>query len=383
MKKLFFILIIIAFIFSFPSLELVSAQTLDEEINSQLNEIDFEEFNKFYEQIDDKNIDYNFFDFIEKVLKGNIDANYSSVTTYITSTFLSEFNSYMPIILSVVSISMLVGIISKLKSSFVSDGVEEIISLVCIFLVLTLVFNQLINIYHSTISTINKISTFNQVISPILLTFMVASGGGVSASVFKPVVVILSSTIITVFLKILVPLIGLMTILSIICNLSDSIKLNKFIELITSIVKWIIGISIAVFSVFLTAQGVVSSIHDGISYRATKYALSNSIPLIGGFLSTGLDIVLAGSVLIKNAIGISSILLLFYIVIAPVLHMLSFTFVLKICSGFSDCFENQKVSNLCSSLSKNITYYIVTVLMVGFMFFILLLLMIFSANIYV
>jgi hypothetical protein len=54
----------------------------------------------------------------------------------------------------------------------------------------------------------------------------------------------------------------------------------------------------------MTVQGITSASIDGISIRATKYAISNSIPIVGGFLRDGFDIVIAGSVLIKNAVGI-------------------------------------------------------------------------------
>jgi stage III sporulation protein AE len=132
---------------------------------------------------------------------------------------------------------------------------------------------------------------------------MVASGGNVSASVYKPAVAFLSSGIINVILTIVLPLIALMIIFNTLSNFSSSIKLEKFSELGASIIKWIIGLIVAVFGIFLSVQGITSATFDGISIKATKFAISNSIPLVGGFLKDGFDLVVAGSILIKNAIG--------------------------------------------------------------------------------
>ena len=384
MKKIVISLFILISILLLPTnIVTVKAQTLEEEINSQLSNVDFSEFNTLYEQLGEIYQDYDFFSFVSNVLKGNLNADYDSMFSYFFSTFIGQTYNFIPIALTILAISLLTGIMSKLKSGYLSDGVEEIISLICVFLTITLIFNHFISVYKSAVNVIDKVSKLNQVVSPILLTLMIASGGSVSASVYKPIVSLLSGSIINIFITVLIPLVGLMTVLMIISNFSENIKLNKFLELITSIIKWVIGISVAIFGIFLTAQGIVASVHDGISFRATKYAISNSIPLIGGFLSNGLDLVLSGSILIKNAIGISSIFLLVFLILTPVLNMLSLSLVLKVCSGFSECFDNVKISSICSTLSKCITYLIVIVLMVGFMFFITLLLMIFSANTFI
>ncbi len=384
MKKVALCLLILISAFAFLcNTRTVYAESLEEEINSQLNDIDFSELNDFYDKLECIPDDYNFFENISEILSGKIDADYSSVFKYIFSVFFDEIYSFLPVVIGIIAVSLFTGIISKIKSAYISEGLNDVLSFVCVLSVLLLISSQFISVYKKTEKVISLISDFSQVISPILLTLMVASGGSVSATVYKPVVSVLSGSIIGIVYSFVLPLVCVMTVLSLISFFSDSVKLNKFTETIASVIKWVIGISVTVFGVFLSVQGIVSSVHDGISLRATKYAISNSVPIIGGFLRDGLDLVIGGSVLIKNAVGISSVFVLFYIVLLPVLNVIAFSLLLKLCAGFSECFDNIKVANLCSSISKSLSYFITCILMVGFLFFITLLLMIFSANSFV
>lgn len=50
-----------------------------------------------------------------------------------------------------------------------------------------------------------------------------------------------------------------------------------------------IGLSITIFTFFMSAQGLSSAVIDGVSFRAAKYAITNSIPIVGGFLKDGFD----------------------------------------------------------------------------------------------
>lgn len=255
MKKFVLILIILLAFFSINSSNVkVYAQTLEEEIDWQLDNVDFSDFNDFYEQLDDIYEDYDFFTFVNDVLSGNISSDFNSVLSYVLSTFMVKTYNFIPVALSIIAISLLIGILSKLNSPLFNDGVNEIVNLICIFLVVSLTFNHFIGLYNLTIAVIEKVSKLNQVISPILLTLMTASGGNLSVSIYKPIVAILSGSIISVFSSVIVPLVGIMTILLVISNYSENIKLNKFVELISSVIKWIIGITVSIFGIFLTGR---------------------------------------------------------------------------------------------------------------------------------
>ena len=130
-------------------------------------------------------------------------------------------------------------------------------------------------------------------------------------------------------------------------------------------------------------QWISSAIHDGISVKAAKYAISNSIPLIGGFLKDGFDLFVAGSILIKNAVGVASVIVLIYYVMSPILHVVVYSLLLKLVAAVTQTISDSKISDLCSLISKSLTYVNVALILTGFMMFITILLMIFSASAFI
>ena len=235
-------------------------------------------------------------------------------------------------------------------------------------------------IWTNAKNTIQNITILGEIMSPVILTLMVASGGTVSASVYKPAVLFLTNGIMNIILDVVFPLIGITIIFSVADSFNKSVKLAKFSATATSVIKWIIGLSFTIYGLFLSVQGITSASFDGISIKAAKYAVSNSVPIVGGYLRDGFDLIVAGSVLIKNVVGISGVFALFFVVIVPVLHIAVTSVLLKFTAAFTGALSDNGTSDLCANFSKGITYISAAVLSVGFMLFVTILLMILSAN---
>ncbi len=361
----------------------VRADSLSDSINEQLGKIDLTELENFFNSyLIDSNND-GFFDNLNKLLKGEYEYNLTSIISHISKIVFNNLFELLPAILSVLSIALICCVLQQVKSSFVTEGVAEISFFICMMGIILILSAEIISLYNNTQNTIENIAKLTEIMSPIIITLMVAVGGNVSASVYTPTVAFLSGSVINIILSIILPLVGVMTIFNVSSNFSESIKLNKFSEFSAGIIKWVLGIIITVYSLFLSVQGFTSATFDGISIKAAKYALSNSIPIVGGFIKDGFDLVVAGSVLIKNSVGILIIFAIFYIVILPVLSMAVFSLLLKLVAALIEPISDVRISNFCFSLSKTISYLIACILVVGLMLFITVLLMIFSANAFI
>lgn len=358
----------------------VKADELSDNISDQLDNIDLSELEDFFNNIENKPNDADFLSYVKNLLSGEYNVEFESVFDYLFSAFFSDVKKSLPTLISVLVIAIFCGIMQGLRSSFLSQGIDNIILFVSLLSIILLLTGEMISMWQTTKNIIENIAKLCDIMSPVILTLMLASGGNVSAAVYKPAVAFLSNGVVNIFLSIILPLVGIIIAFSVISNFSTSIKISKFIDFTTGIIKWLIGLIIAVFGIFLSIQGITSATYDGISIKAAKYAISNSVPIIGGFLKDGFDLVIAGSILIKNAIGVSSLIALFYSVISPVLYMASFSLILKFISALTEPIADVRISGFCTSISKCITYLIVALLSVGFMLFITILLLTFSAN---
>ncbi len=382
-KAIYLLLIFLVVIFSFNTTTTVCADTLSENIDEQLKNLDLSQFESFFNNIKDLPNNIDFFSYVNGLLEGKYDLKFDNIFSYLFKLLISNIANFIPSFVSIIAIALLCNLLQKIKSNIASDGIGEIIVFVCLLSIIVLLSSQIISLWKNTKIIIENIAKLSEIMSPIILTLMVASGANVSASVYKPAVAFLSNGVISVFLYVIMPLIAIMIIFYIVSSFSTTAKLSKFIDVSVSAVKWIIGLIITIFTVFLSVQGITSATFDGISIKATKYAISNSIPLVGGFIKDGFDLVVAGTVLIKNVIGITGAFALFYIILSPLLQIVAFSLLLKLLSAILQPIADNKIIGFCDGMSKCISYLSVVLISVGFMLFITILLITFSANAFI
>ena len=134
------------------------------------------------------------------------------------------------------------------------------------------------------------------------------------------------------------------------------------------------------FSSFLAIQGISAGKYDGISIKASKFAIKSYIPIIGGYLSEGLDFIMLGSILIKNAIGVAGLIILFVTILSPLIQILLLKLGLQLVAGIVEPTNNKEISDLISSCSKVLLFPIVLILGVAFMYIISIALLMCTAN---
>lgn len=379
MKKYFvFTLLLIFFVLLFCNYNVVFATSFEEQVEQQLLKIDFEQIEQFVSKLN--LTDQSFVGIIKKLLAGEFQLNYTDLFSYILSLFFSYFYNSLPLFLGVISIALFSSLINYLKSNKLSDSVNDTISFVSILCIITLLSSTLISSFKLVYDTISSICTLTQVVSPIILTLMVAGGANASFGAYKPTVVFYANTILGLILSIILPLILILGFFSLISHISKTFDFNGIVNFISSTIKWILGIITCIFTLFISVQGISVAIHDGIRLRATKYAISSMVPIIGGLVGEGYNIVSLASLLLKNSIGVGSVVILFLIILVPAFKIIVLSWLTKLTSAISDCFLDKKVGGLCLSLAKVFNFLLTVMLVVGIITFFMFLLMIVSAN---
>ena len=346
-------------------------------IKDQTDALDLNELENFYN--DNGANGFNFLNTLNEILNGKYEGT-ENFFDYIKKILFQDINSLLPPFIAVIVIVLLYEILNGLKSSALSDNVGSMIRFATVLAVSLLLTGELCTIFINTKNLINNIGIFSEIMSPIIITLMIASNGAVSVGIYKPSVVLFSDVIIGIFNNIIMPVIGMIFIFNLISYFTKEIRIKKFADFFASAIKWIFAVIIFSFGFIITVQGLTVSNIDGISVKVAKYALSNSVPIVGGLVKDSLDIVAAGSVMIKNAVGLSGLIGMFYILLSPLLHIIVFSLFLKLTAAITDVYSDGAISELLTSLSKTTSYLIAAICTVAILAFILILLMIFSAN---
>ena len=170
-------------------------------------------------------------------------------------------------------------------------------------------------------------------------------------------------------------------VFTIIGNLSNEVKLDKFNKFFSSLFKWVIGGIFTIFLAIIAIKGLTASSIDGISIKTAKFALKTYIPILGGYLSDGFNLILASSMLIKNAVGGVGLLLFLLTIIAPIVNLVVLSLGLKLVAAIVEPISDNKIPNFIYSVANLLTMLIVCLIAVAFMYLIVVGLFMLSGNI--
>ena len=232
-------------------------------------------------------------------------------------------------------------------------------------------------------STFHGITTMQkqmEVIYPIMMTLMAACGNSVTVAVCRPAVAFFATGISNILCEIVLPLTLIIMAFSLVGNLSKTLKIGKFTAFFKSVNKWIIGVSISVFGLFFTLQGITAASYDGVMRRAAKYAIGNGVPIVGGFLSGGFDLAVAGGILIKNSLGSMSIVLMLSVLFEPLIMLIAINLLLRLVSAITQPFGEGRIFDFFGETAENLHYCTAGILFTAFLYFLSIMVMIFSTE---
>ena len=117
-----------------------------------------------------------------------------------------------------------------------------------------------------------------------------------------------------------------------------------------------------------------------MSFNAAKFAVSSYVPILGGYLSDGFDLLTASLVLVKNAVGVTGVAVLAAVVLFPLLQLAAFILGLRLTAAITEPIGDTRTSSVLGALADNTGLPVTALVGVGFMFFVILMLVIGSFN---
>ena len=364
---------------AYTSEEQEALDRLEEEVEELLGSLDTDELQAYLDSFDEyRGKDVK--EMLASLVTGDFALEYDSLFEAVLGLVWEEGRAMLPAFAVILAVAVLCGILNSAKNGFLQGTMSDIIHFVAYVSVGAVILAVLTNVLQTGFSAIAQMQKQMQIVCPILLTLMAASGGAVSAGVFRPAVAFLSSGICELFTAVVLPTSVVVIALTFAGNLSPEVRCEKLGGLFKSVNKWLIGLTLGLFTLFLTVQGIASAQYDGISLRTIKYLVSGSVPIVGGFLSGGVDLVLAGRSLIKSALGSFSVFLLFATILRPVLLFAAFQLFLRLCAAATEPVGG-KISSFLSSLANDCGFFVAGLLCVAFLYFLTVILLVCSTGV--
>ncbi len=386
-KYLIFFVIVIAALFCFKT-EVPCAKAVGEtdepsvEAEDLLERLDVSALQEYFNTLSEeqKNVlGGTLTEFLKNTVNGEF-GSYESFLTYLFSCVGTASVHVLPLLISVVAVAILTSLVNGVKGNFSSKSVDDIVNFAGISSVSIIVLLQFFSLIKAVGECIINMKTQMEAVFPLLFTLMSALGASGSIAVYQPSVAVISFGITQLITVIVLPMLIVTVAFSIVGNLSSSVKLSGLNKFFSSVSKWLLGTAFFLFVGFLSIKGITAAVYDNMSVRTAKFALSKYIPVIGGYLSEGFNLVLAGTVLVKNAIGGAAVTIMFVSVLPILIQTIIFSLTLKLAAGLTEPFSCERLGSLLNGVSTTASLLIAITIGAAFSYFVFLLLLICSGN---
>ncbi len=361
-------------------------EQLTETIGQQLEGINF---NGFQEILDKMGAEQqkifgstSFSEKVTRLLTSDFSNDETTLIGQVFNVIFDEVLNFIPLLATICAISILSTFVSNLRVKTNDKSVADIVHFVCFGVIIVILSVSIMNLANMTRELLLSLQSQMELIFPIMLTLLAGLGGVVTVSVFQPIVAVLVSGVMQIFNYVVFPLFICAFIFTIVGNLTSTIKLNKFISFFKSAFKWTVGTVMTLFLTFLTIQGISAGSFDGVSVKTTKYAIKSFVPIVGGYLSDGFNLIMSSSILIKNAVGVTGLFLLLATIIIPIVKIAIFSLGMKLSSAIIEPISDSRISNFLYILGKNMGFLVATILCVSFMYLIAIGLIICTGNVF-
>lgn len=281
-----------------------------------------------------------------------------------------ELKSSLKIFAIILVLALLSSILKSLDNSFSSGAITQITTYVVFISMvsLTLVgFKDVLNICYTTIDTMINLM---QIVIPILIAFLVVMGFPITSTALNPIFLGGITFINIIFKNFLFASIAVAFSVLVINNLSKNIKLKKFSSFIKQINIVTIGAMFTIYLALVSIQGLYVTTFDKFTVKTAKFAVGNFIPIVGGFVSDSVELLLSSSQLIKSVFGVVGLIILIGICAIPVIKIISIILVYKVSAIAIEPIGEDGICNFLNEIGNLMTIMLASMIAITIMFFV-------------
>lgn len=221
----------------------------------------------------------------------------------------------------VMLVAVLCGCASGLKTAAGSSLPEAAIDMAGAIGVTGVLMGDLQGMMGLCTQTLEQVSVFSKTMLPVMAAAVSLSGAPTTATILQAATMFAFDLLVRFITAVLVPAVcAYITIITVNAALgSDALgKLAAFVRWLTT---GSLKLLLTVFIAYITISGSLGGSVDGVALKTAKFAVSGSVPVVGGIISDATETILSGAALLKNTVGIFGMVCIAAICIVPFLRV--------------------------------------------------------------
>ena len=341
---------------------------------------------KILDALDFSQIDYlmsaEYQDFSTKeIISGLIKNGYDLTLIFKIINFKSIGSAILKTIINTIIIFILFSFISIIiKQITASKTLSKMTSVLTIMMLIGAITPILMSSIKACSDCYGQIKQSSAVLVPILSMLLAAAGGIATSTLVEVFMVIVNENLVNFMQYLVIPLITSGMVLYMISPFIAEGWTKKAADLINSLVKVLLGAIMTICAMLFSIRTMSLATIDGAMMRTAEYAIDDMLPIVGGAISDISSVLAGGFVIVKNAVGITAVLLIMITSLGPIILLLTYIITFKVASFICAVIGDKNISNVAENISKSIFLYLITCISILTCIFIIIMLLIAAGN---
>lgn len=233
--------------------------------------------------------------------------------------FFKEIQKELKTYVAIFAIIFLINLINIL-AEFKGNEIRKISSMVILIIISQKILICYTDVLKSFEKTIEGLNAVMQITIPFITILNGLTKHINFAKRTMPIVLIMSQVAMVIANKIIIPISTFSIILGVITYINENNMLKKFSKSLNKLSFTALAIIFSLFICILTIEGNISVNIDNIFMKTARVA-TNTIPVVGKYITDSLGAITSSFSLIKNIIGSIAFVVMFLILITPIIKI--------------------------------------------------------------
>lgn len=199
---------------------------------------------------------------------------------------------------------------------------------------------------------------------PVIAGLLAACGQPISASGWTVFLLAAGNGVSFLSAAVLMPVMNIFLGFSLVSAVSPEIRLTSLCTVFAKTVRWLLTLTVTIFTTLLSAQSMITASADGAAVKATKM-LAGFVPVVGGVLGDAMGTVQGCVKLLKSGAGAFGLLAALCLFLPVLIRCLLWILCCTLCAAGGDLLGLKEISGVLRASSQVLQTLVAVVVSCG------------------
>lgn len=344
--------------------------TVENLIDQQLEGLSLDSIHRFVDSLDAETREHVPAPDVRRLISEGDGIDWGGLARSLVGVFVSEVRVNISLLGQLVLLGVFCALLHHAASAFKTAEAGEVAFFVSLLVLLLLGLQAFSAAAGLAAEAMRNMLDLMQALLPLLATMLAAAGAVTSAAIFHPLIYTTVTAIAALIDGALVPVVTISAVLAVLGSVSKEFPVKQLEGLVRTGVLTALGMVFIAFFAVVQVRGAIAPIADGFAFRTAKFLTGAFVPVVGGRIADAMDVIVGGSVLIKNALGVFGMGAIAVVTAFPAVKIFAILAVFRAATALIEPITDPRLVQALSGLAGSISLLLAGLITASLMFFV-------------